>query len=96
MTSPRALLIQGFLAAAGWGAAQRRPITGDASFRRYERLTRQGESAVLMDAPPPRIRGSARPPARSPRDHRHQPRPPPPALETDHARGRPGGDIHRE
>ena len=28
-------------------------ITGDASFRRYERLTRQSETAVLMDAPPP-------------------------------------------
>jgi N-acetylmuramate 1-kinase len=53
MTSPRGPSIDGFLAAAGWGAAQRRPITGDASFRRYERLTRQGESAVLMDAPPP-------------------------------------------
>ena len=53
MTSPRAELIEGFLAAAGWQAAQRRPITGDASFRRYERLTRQGESAILMDAPPP-------------------------------------------
>ena len=53
MTSPRAPLIEGFLAAAGWQAAQRRPITGDASFRRYERLTRESESAVLMDAPPP-------------------------------------------
>jgi len=53
MSAPRALLIQGFLAAAGWGAAERWPITGDASFRRYERLTRQSENAVLMDAPPP-------------------------------------------
>src|SRR5713226_8619414 len=45
--------IAGFLAAAGWHGAERRPLAGDASFRRYERLTRAGERAVLMDAPPP-------------------------------------------
>lgn len=28
-------------------------LAGDASFRRYDRLTRNGETAVLMDAPPP-------------------------------------------
>jgi len=53
MISPRAPLIEEFLAAAGWQAAQRQPITGDASFRRYERLTAEGRTAVLMDAPPP-------------------------------------------
>jgi aminoglycoside/choline kinase family phosphotransferase len=42
-----------FLAAAGWGAAARAPLPGDASFRRYVRLTRGGETAMLMDAPPP-------------------------------------------
>lgn len=42
-----------FLARAGWGGATRRPLAGDASFRRYERLTLDGRSAVLMDAPPP-------------------------------------------
>lgn len=41
-----------FLARAGWGAAERRKLAGDASFRRYERLTGLGGSAVLMDAPP--------------------------------------------
>ena len=46
-------LIAGFLAKHGWGAAERRPLAGDASFRRYERLARNGERAVLMDAPPP-------------------------------------------
>ena len=45
--------IAAFLAAHGWGAAERRPLAGDASFRRYERLARNGERAVLMDAPPP-------------------------------------------
>jgi aminoglycoside/choline kinase family phosphotransferase len=49
----RAARIAAFLAAAGWGAAERRTLAGDASFRRYDRLTRGGESAVLMDAPPP-------------------------------------------
>ena len=43
-----------FLAAAGWGAAERRPLAGDASFRHYERLNLNGRTAVLMDAPPPK------------------------------------------
>jgi N-acetylmuramate 1-kinase len=42
-----------FLTEAGWGAARRRPLAGDASFRRYERLSLGERRAVLMDAPPP-------------------------------------------
>ncbi|MEZ5833062.1 MAG: phosphotransferase [Dongiaceae bacterium] len=42
-----------FLGKAGWGAAKRGLLAGDASFRRYDRLKRDGETAVLMDAPPP-------------------------------------------
>jgi len=42
-----------FLAAAGWGNAERMTLPGDASFRRYVRLTRAGATALLMDAPPP-------------------------------------------
>jgi aminoglycoside/choline kinase family phosphotransferase len=49
----RDALIAAFLARAGWGAAERGVLAGDASFRRYDRLTRGGEHAVLMDAPPP-------------------------------------------
>lgn len=41
-----------FLAAAGWGGAGRGPLAGDASARRYERLDRAGEPAILMDVPP--------------------------------------------
>ena len=41
-----------FLAANGWAGADIRPLAGDASFRRYFRVHRDGESAVLMDAPP--------------------------------------------
>jgi N-acetylmuramate 1-kinase len=43
-----------FLAAAGWGDVPRRPLAGDASFRRYERLEAGARRAVLMDAPPPK------------------------------------------
>ena len=42
-----------FLAAHGWEGAEIRPLAGDASFRRYFRVHRGDETAVLMDAPPP-------------------------------------------
>jgi len=44
--------IAAFLRASGWGAARRTPLAGDASFRRYERLTGGPAPALLMDAPP--------------------------------------------
>lgn len=37
---------------AGWGDAAIAPLAGDASTRRYLRLTRGAETAVVMDAPP--------------------------------------------
>ena len=52
--SARARRCRDFLARAGWQGAARTALAGDASARRYERLARGGESAVLMDAPPPR------------------------------------------
>jgi N-acetylmuramate 1-kinase len=52
--SERAERIQAFLARAGWGDVPRRPLAGDASFRRYDRLEAPGRRAVMMDAPPPR------------------------------------------
>ncbi len=48
----RAVERQAFLQAAGWGSAQRQFLAGDASDRSYDRLTRAGETSVLMDAPP--------------------------------------------
>lgn len=48
----RAKLSQQFLDRAGWAAAKRRFLAGDASDRSYDRLIRPGETAVLMDAPP--------------------------------------------
>lgn len=52
-TRLRAEALGRFVGDAGWGDAARGPLTGDASFRRYERLRRPDETAVLMDAPPP-------------------------------------------
>lgn len=51
--SDRDATIQAFLEKAGWGQATRRPLAGDASFRKYERVAQGDDNAVLMDAPPP-------------------------------------------
>ena len=42
-----------FLAGAGWGRSRLEALPGDASSRRYFRLSDQGRRAMLMDAPPP-------------------------------------------
>ena len=42
-----------FAADAGWGHAAHAPLAGDASARRYARLTQGDATAVLMDDPPP-------------------------------------------
>lgn len=49
--TPRKDEIAAFLAAAGWDKAQHCPLAGDASARRYSRLTFNGRSAILMDTP---------------------------------------------
>ena len=49
----REAVIDAFLAENGWQGAKRSPLPGDASFRRYQRLTLGGRNAMLMDAPPP-------------------------------------------
>ncbi len=41
-----------FVAKSGFGGAARVPISGDASNRKYDRLTQGRESVILMDAPP--------------------------------------------
>ena len=43
---------EAFVAAYGWGDAERRFLAGDASDRRYDRLTRSGDTVVFMDSPP--------------------------------------------
>lgn len=42
-----------FLADAGWSDASAQALTGDASFRRYWRIARGDDTALLMHAPPP-------------------------------------------
>lgn len=51
-TRARETEIRDFLAASGWGAAERAPLAGDASARRYERVRLGGADAILMDVPP--------------------------------------------
>lgn len=53
MSSDREALKAEFLAAEGLGDAQRVPLAGDASTRRYERLVRPGKATLIfMDQPP--------------------------------------------
>jgi aminoglycoside/choline kinase family phosphotransferase len=49
--SERSEAMDAFLAGAGWGDATRAPLPGDASTRRYVRLSRNGRPAMLMDQP---------------------------------------------
>lgn len=49
----RGAAMDDFLSRTGWHGAVRRMLAGDASFRRYERVTQGDAVAVLMDAPPP-------------------------------------------
>ena len=51
--SERARQRRAFAARTGWGDAAQTALAGDASARRYERLSRDDGSAVLMDDPPP-------------------------------------------
>ena len=53
MHDPRRQAMAAFLDATGWAGVRAAPLAGDASFRRYYRLGRNGSSVVLMDAPPP-------------------------------------------
>jgi aminoglycoside/choline kinase family phosphotransferase len=51
--SDRAAQRHDFVVRAGWGDAGERLLAGDASFRKYFRLTRSNGTAVVMDAPAP-------------------------------------------
>ena len=52
MNSEREAALAALLERTGWAAAERHPLAGDASTRRYERLILPDKSAILMDAPP--------------------------------------------
>lgn len=49
MSAERSQTIETFLKSAGWSTAERLPLAGDASTRRYVRLHRGAQSALLMD-----------------------------------------------
>jgi aminoglycoside/choline kinase family phosphotransferase len=51
--SERRRLRAAFREKGGWDDARETLLAGDASFRTYYRLTRTGQTAVVMDAPPP-------------------------------------------
>lgn len=50
--SDRMAELVAFVAAQGWAGATRTPLAGDASARRYWRLARGADRAILMDNPP--------------------------------------------
>ena len=50
----RMALARDFLRGTDWASAETAPLAGDASNRRYLRVSRGVETAVLMDAPPER------------------------------------------
>lgn len=52
MTSPRQSHIEHFLTTTAFAEATLNPLAGDASFRRYIRLHKGAQTAMLMDAPP--------------------------------------------
>ncbi len=51
--SERDALRADFIAGTGWAGAHEALLAGDASFRKYFRLTRGRGTVVVMDAPPP-------------------------------------------
>ncbi len=51
MSADRSQAIENFLKSAGWDKAERLPLAGDASTRRYVRLHRGETTALLMDQP---------------------------------------------
>jgi aminoglycoside/choline kinase family phosphotransferase len=51
VTDSRCDAMAAFLAESGWGAAELKPLPGDASTRRYIRLHLNGRTAMLMDQP---------------------------------------------
>ena len=47
----RSLAVRSFLDRSGWAGAARAPLAGDASARAYERVSRAGTAAIVMNAP---------------------------------------------
>jgi hypothetical protein len=70
LSSDREAIKADFLARAGLGGAARRSLAGDASTRRYERLTTpDGRSLIFMDQPPA-VESAPCPPDATPEERR--------------------------
>lgn len=65
----REAALDAFLDRAGWAGAERHPLPGDASTRRYVRVKRGRDTAMLMDAPVT-AETPAAPPEASPDDRK--------------------------
>ena len=68
MSSDREAIKAEFLAGAGLGDAGRQPLAGDASTRRYERLTTPGGGSLIFMDQPPAIETSPCPPDATPQE----------------------------
>src|SRR5438128_1681674 len=64
--SERESLKSGFLAANGFAAARREPLSGDASTRRYERLHLPGGGRLIFMDQPPALESAVCPPDATP------------------------------
>lgn len=58
MTDRRNIVAQ-FIAGSQWAGWSRKPLAGDASSRRYERLQKGDATVILMDAPPENAESTA-------------------------------------
>src|ERR1700734_3773542 len=70
LSSDREAIKADFLAGAGLGDAARQPLAGDASTRRYERLTTSGGRSLFFMAQPPAVESAPCPPDASPEARR--------------------------
>ena len=66
MSSDREAAKAEFLARAGFGEAAREPLAGDASTRRYERLTTPGGAKLIFMDQPPAVESAPCPPDATP------------------------------
>jgi aminoglycoside/choline kinase family phosphotransferase len=68
LSSDREAAKAGFLARSGLGGAVRAPLAGDASTRRYERLTTAGGSKLIFMDQPPAVESQPCPPDATPQE----------------------------
>ena len=70
LSSDREAIKAEFLARSGLGGAAREPLAGDASTRRYERLTAPGGASLIFMDQPPAVESAPCPPDATPEERR--------------------------